>query len=132
MPSLLLADNIVYLASSFAHHFPRLLNSSFQKEGILLTAEQFAILNLLARQDGIPQQEISKTLERDKTTITRVLINLKKQSLIRQQGNIEDTRAKYVYITTLGKKYNARALQVAGNLYTHVPNSISTFLHLLH
>lgn len=125
MPSLSFNDNITYLASSFAHHFARLLTLSFQQQGIPVTAEQFAILMLLANQDGLPQQDISKKLERDKTTITRVLINLKKQGLIRQEGNKEDTRAKYVYLTAQGKKLQARALQVAGSIYTHILKGIS-------
>ena len=118
-------DNITYLASSFAHHFARLLTSSFQQQGIPVTAEQFAILMLLSNQNGIPQQDISLQLERDKTTITRVLINLKKQALIRQEGNKNDTRAKYVYLTAKGKKMQSRALQVAASIYSHILNGIS-------
>ncbi len=120
MPSLPLNNNIIYLVSSFAHHFTRLLTLSFQKQGIAVTAEQFAILVLLSQQDGLPQQEISKRLERDKTTITRVLINLKKQGLIRQQGDTADSRAKRVFLTAQGKRLQARALEVAGDLYTYV------------
>lgn len=120
MPSLPLNNNIIYLVSSFAHHFTRLLTFSFQKQGIAVTAEQFAILVLLSQQDGLPQQEISKRLERDKTTITRVLINLKKQGLIRQQGDTADSRAKRVFLTAQGKRLQARALEVAGDLYTYV------------
>lgn len=120
MPSLPLNNNIIYLVSSFAHHFTRLLTLSFQKQGIAVTAEQFAILVLLSQQDGLPQQEISKRLERDKTTITRVLINLKKQGLIRQQGDTADSRAKRVFLTAQGKRLQARAVEVAGDLYTYV------------
>lgn len=120
MPSLPLNNNIIYLVSSFAHHFTRLLTLSFQKQGIPVTAEQFAILVLLSQEDGLPQQEISQRLERDKTTITRVLINLKKQKLIRQQGDAADSRAKQVYLTAQGKRLQARALEVAGDLYTYV------------
>lgn len=125
MPSLPLNSNITYLVSSFSHQFARLLTLSFQKQGIAVTAEQFAILVLLSQQDGLPQQEISVRLERDKTTITRVLINLKKQGLIRQQGNASDNRAKSVYLTAQGKRLYARAVQVAGNLYTHILSGIN-------
>jgi len=125
MPPPSFNDNIIYLTSSFAHHFSRLLTLSFQQQEIPLTAEQFAILALLAREDGLAQQEISKRLERDKTTITRVLMNLKKQGLIRQQENKVDGRAKYVYLTAQGRKWQARAMQVAGALYTHVMQGIS-------
>ncbi|HEX2845551.1 MAG TPA: MarR family transcriptional regulator [Chitinophagaceae bacterium] len=125
MSPLPLNSNITYLVSSFAHQFARLLTLSFQKQGIAVTAEQFAILVLLSQQDGLPQQEISKRLERDKTTITRVLINLKKLGLIRQQGDDADSRAKYVYLTAQGKRLQARALQVAGDLYTHVLSGIN-------
>lgn len=125
MFSLPLNSNITYLVSSFAHHFARLLTLSFQRENIAITAEQFTILTLLSQQDGLPQQEIGKRLERDKTTITRVLINLKKRGLIRQQGDTADNRARYIYLTAQGKKLQARALQVAENLYTYVLSGIS-------
>ncbi len=118
-------DNIIYQVSSFAHHFTRLLTTSFQQQAIPITAEQFSILMLLAGEDGIGQNDISKRLERDKTTVTRVLINLNKQGLIRRKGDASDARAKKVSLTTRGKKVQVKALQVAAALYSRAVGNAS-------
>lgn len=118
-------DNIIYLISSFAHHFTRLLNNAFQRNGIPLTAEQFSILMLLAQEDGINQQEISRRLERDKTTVTRVLTNMITQGLIRHRADANDGRARIIYLTPLGRKLQENAASISAALYIQALEGVS-------
>ncbi len=124
MPDLKVSNNITYLASSFSHHFTNLLTRQLQTNGIAVTAEQFAILVLLWQEGSLPQARIYKTLERDKTTITRVLLNLKKTGFIKQEIDPDDTRMKIVGLTAKGKKSRSVALEIAGALYQNVLKSV--------
>ncbi len=120
-----LDDNIVYLISSFSHHFTRALTAAFQRSTLPISPEQFAILVLLAHEDGINQQEISRRLERDKTTVTRVLGNLIDQGLVRTRKDAVDGRARIVHLTATGRKLQEDAVSISASLYIQALEGIS-------
>lgn len=120
-----LDQNIIYLCADFSHKFNQALTAAFKQQEIAITAEQFSILVTLWYRDGISQKEISEQLNRDKTTITRVLMNMKKAKLIRQVTDKNDNRANLVYLTPRGKALQQAGVKVAGGLYQQVLKGIS-------
>jgi DNA-binding MarR family transcriptional regulator len=118
-------DNIIYLISSFAHHFNRALTVAFQRNGLPVTAEQFSVLTLLAQEDGINQQEISRRLERDKTTVTRVLTNLINRGLVRHKTDSADGRARIIHLTPTGRKLHENAVSISASLYIQALEGVS-------
>ena len=118
-------DNIIYLISSFSHHFTRALSAAFQRNGLAVTPEQFAILMLLSQEDAINQQEISRRLERDKTTVTRVLTKLVSQGLVRHKADPADGRARIIYLTPAGRKMQENAASISASLYIQSLEGIS-------
>jgi DNA-binding MarR family transcriptional regulator len=118
-------NNITYLCSRFAHGFTLALTKAFQQHNIAITAEQFSILVVLWEKDGVSQNEISRALDRDKTTITRVLVHLRSSNYITQEVDENDNRSKRVCLTKKGKVLQAKALEVAGNLYTQIVQDLS-------
>lgn len=119
-----LNQNIIYLSAEFAHRFSQVLAAAFKQQNIDITAEQFSILVVLWYRDGISQKEISEQLNRDKTTITRVLMNMKKNKLIKQVMDAEDNRSNLVYLTAKGKAIQKAGVQVSGQLYMKVLKDI--------
>lgn len=119
-----LDQNIIYLCAEFAHRFGQVLAAAFKQHNIDITAEQFSILVVLWYRDGISQKEISEQLNRDKTTITRVLMNMKKNKLIRQVTDKEDNRSNLVFLTAKGKAIQKAGVQVSGQLYGQVLKDI--------
>lgn len=69
-----------------------------------ITPEQNLILLLLWGKDGRSQNEIAKSLVKDKTNITRMLDNLEKKELITRHINESDARSYNVYLTEKGIK----------------------------
>jgi len=122
---IVLQTNITYLCTQFAHGFTLALSKAFRQNNIDITAEQFSILVALWEQEGVSQNEISSALGRDKTTITRVLVNLRNNRYITQEADEKDGRSKRVFLTKRGKALQERALDVAGRLYTQVMQDIS-------
>ncbi len=115
-----LDQNIIFLCAEFSHRFGQALSAAFKEHGITVTAEQFSILVVLWYQDGISQKEISEKLNRDKTTVTRVLMNMKKNKLIKQVTDAGDNRSNLVYLTGKGKEVQKKGVQVSGQLYQQV------------
>jgi DNA-binding MarR family transcriptional regulator len=119
-----LEQNIIFLSAEFSHRFGQAMAAAFKQHNIDITAEQFAVLVVLWYQDGISQKEISEKLNRDKTTITRVLMNMKKNRLIKQVTDAEDNRSNLVYLTAKGKEVQKAGVAASGQLYMQVLKGI--------
>jgi DNA-binding MarR family transcriptional regulator len=119
-----LSDNIIYLCNDFSHRFALLLSRRFEEKGIPVTPEQFAILVILLYRDGITQKEISENLNRDKTTIARVVNNMKKKGIVRQVTDESDNRAKLIYLTKEGRMLQQEALNVSGEVYMQLMDGV--------
>ncbi|HWP95419.1 MAG TPA: MarR family transcriptional regulator [Syntrophomonadaceae bacterium] len=68
-----------------------------------VTPEQWALLNSLWEQDGIPQKELSQKSFKDQPTTTRILDKLAQRGLIHRQVDPDDRRAFLIYLTTEGQ-----------------------------
>jgi DNA-binding MarR family transcriptional regulator len=83
-----------------------------QKEGLDATVEQSRILAHLWFRDGQRQQELSICVDRDKTTITRVLSNMEKNNLVVRIADQADKRSRLVYLTHKGKSLQEKILVI--------------------
>jgi DNA-binding MarR family transcriptional regulator len=120
-----LNDNVVYLCSQFSHQFALALSRRFVARGLKVTPEQFTILVALLFKDGVTQKEISETLGRDKTTIARVMSNLKKNGLVKDATDESDNRAKLIYLTSKGRAIQKEAVDISGMLYMETTKGIN-------
>src|SRR6185295_11468461 len=91
--------------------------AAFKKQRIPVTVEQFSILVLLFYKNGINQQEISVLLNRDKTTIARVIVNMERNNLIVRMTDRSDNRGKLIYLTDEGERVQKKAVACSGKLY---------------
>jgi MarR family transcriptional regulator, organic hydroperoxide resistance regulator len=112
-----LDTNILYLCGEVTHNLHRALTVAFRKKGIAVTVEQFSVLALLFYKDGINQQEISARLNRDKTTIARIISNMERDRMIVRMTDKTDTRGRLVFLTRKGRTIQRRAIERAGGLY---------------
>lgn len=86
-------------------HKMRLLHDKvFQKNNIDLNVEQFILLKFLECNDGANQQQLSGIIDRDKTTIARLISKLEKKNTLLRVNSKEDKRVNNIYITNLGKQ----------------------------
>ena len=87
-----------------SHKLRLMLDKKFHSNSIDINIEQFIVLHLLNRNDGISQQEISNIIDRDKTTITRLINRMETKNLLLRVPCKEDKRVKNIYITNYGKE----------------------------
>ncbi|NMM61525.1 MarR family transcriptional regulator [Clostridium sp. P21] len=69
-----------------------------------ITTEQWAVLLKLVEKEGINQKLLSKEVEKDQATLTRILDILERKSLIIRKKCDEDRRSFLIYATDKGKK----------------------------
>ncbi len=77
-----------------------------------VTADQFVLLSLLARQDGITQQQLCRRASSDPNTIRAILVLLENGGLIARGQHPTDARARRVTLTRKGRQTHAKLSRV--------------------
>ncbi len=96
--------SIVAMLGRTSHKMRLLLDRTFHKNNFDINVEQFVLLRILSKSDGINQQELSTIIERDKTTVARLLSKMEKRNLILRVSSKVDKRENHIYITNFGKE----------------------------
>jgi DNA-binding MarR family transcriptional regulator len=76
-----------------------------------VTANQFVLLALLAEDDGITQQQLTRRAFSDPNTIRAMLVLMEKQGLVVREQHPEDGRARHITITSRGRETFERLLE---------------------
>lgn len=84
----------------------------FKSNSIALTPEQWLVLQFLSYKDGISQQALANAMFKDKPSITRLLDNLEKHSLIARLVDKVDKRSNIIHITKNGSSIHQKAKNV--------------------
>ena len=91
----------------------RRLQKKFNTAGIQLTIEQWSVLYQLWKEDGKSQQELCNSTFRDKPSITRLIDNLEKLSLVKRVSDEKDRRINKVFLTKNALKLQEDTMQLA-------------------
>ena len=92
--------------------FHRRANASTQSAGV--TADQFVVLSVLAREPGIMQITIVERTASDPNTIAAILRLLEERGLVRREAHHSDRRARCVFLTAQGRRVQRRAAKKVG------------------
>lgn len=96
--------SIVAILGHTSHKMRLMLDRAFHKKNPDVNVEQFVLLNILRANDGINQQSLAIMLDKDKTTIARIVSKIEKNNLILRVPSKDDKRSNHVYITNYGKE----------------------------
>ena len=117
MEPVTLNENLAFLIGDVNHRIYQNITRIFRQNKYNVTLEQFSVLALLWYQDGLKQQEIAERLNRDKTTITRVVNNMIRQNLVVKIPDKTDLRATLIYLTNYGRQVQDKMVSSAGTVY---------------
>ena len=112
-----LEDNIIYLIGEITRLSHKRVSSIFNENKFDVTVEQFGVLAVLWYQEGINQQAIANGLNRDKTTITRIIENMTKKNLLVKVPDQLDKRNKLIYLTDKGRSLQEDMIRSTGIVY---------------
>ena len=89
--------------------FHRRVNAWMLNHGI--TADQYVVLRVVAREPGITQIQIVERAASDPNTIAAILRLLEQRGLVDRQSHSRDRRARCVFLTAAGRKLQQRAFK---------------------
>ncbi|MFH5833656.1 MarR family winged helix-turn-helix transcriptional regulator [Halalkalibaculum sp. DA384] len=87
----------------------RTLIRRFEEEEIELTVEQYFILNILDKEDGLILQEVAEIVDRDKSAVLRHIDGLESNHFITRVTDSGDKRRKLLLVTKPGLQVLERA-----------------------
>jgi DNA-binding MarR family transcriptional regulator len=102
----------------------RFLNQQFKNAGLNITREQWTVLAVLWRQDGIAQQKIADETDRDKPSTTRLLDNLEKMGYIERKADTADRRINSIFLTPLGRDSEQKIMEVVNDTFDKITSGI--------
>jgi DNA-binding MarR family transcriptional regulator len=80
------------------------LQNRLNHAGVDLTVDQWVLIDHIARNQGITQNELAEITAKDAPTITRILDLLVKKGLVERRNATEDRRRFHVFLTTAGEQ----------------------------
>ena len=96
--------------------FHRRANAGVLDAGV--TADQFVLLSVLAREPGITQITVVERTASDPNTVAAILRLLEQRGLVRREAHARDRRARCVFLTAEGRRVQRRAARAAESLLT--------------
>lgn len=94
----------------------RKLRERFKNEDLVLTIEQFFILNILDNEDGLILQEVAEIVDRDKSAVLRHVDGLEKNHFVTRVTDSRDKRRKLLLVTKRGMEALKKARSVDDQL----------------
>lgn len=120
-----LDDNLIFQLGAIARKVHQHVENVFRNENLDITPEQFSLLTILWYNEGISIKELADRSQRDKTTISRVVSNMIKHDLIRRLGNVDDKRAKRIFLTDKGRNLQDQLVMLSGEIYVEALGNLS-------
>jgi MarR family transcriptional regulator for hemolysin len=96
--------------------FHRRANSWWLEHGV--TADQFVLLTIVAREPGITQISIVERTSLDPNTVAAVPRRLEQRRLVRREAHGRDRRLRCVYLTAEGRRVQERTPEDAEPILT--------------
>ncbi|MGG7143121.1 MarR family winged helix-turn-helix transcriptional regulator [Clostridium nigeriense] len=93
------------------------------KEGI--HPGQMKLLSIILKNDGIIQRELAEILDMRPSSLTEILSNLEKNSLITRKQDEDDRRVMHVHLTEEGKSSIKNFKQAKEDLHDSVFNCLT-------
>ena len=93
------------------------------KEGV--HPGQMKLLSIISKNDGIIQRDLAEILDMRPSSLTEMVSNLEKNSLISRKQDENDRRVMHVYLTEEGKKIIENFKQAKDDLHDSVFNCLT-------
>ncbi len=100
-------------------------NEKYKEGGIDLRSQQAILLNIIAANDGLVQNDLAFFTNRDKTTLTRLINSLETKDLVQRISSKSDKRKKKIFITDEGRKMIDRIRPIIKNAMQDLESGVT-------
>ncbi|SIR55567.1 transcriptional regulator, MarR family [Peribacillus simplex] len=90
-----------------------------------VTPEQWGIISVLCSQKGTTQKELAEAIDKDQTTIVRMIQSMEKKGVVMKSFNDQDRRSHYLFLTEKGDDIKQTILPVVKDAHHFVTSNLS-------
>lgn len=120
----ILEESLGYVMGRATRSLGALVNRNFAAAGHDVTCEQWSVLVNLGKKNGQSQQELAGQICKDKTSVTRLIDNMEKHSLVVRIPSKDDRRQKLIYLTKKGQDLQSKLVVIIQNTLLEAQKSI--------
>jgi len=89
-----------------------------------ITPEQWSIISVLNDQNGLTQKELAEAIDRDQTTIVRMIHSMEKKEFVKKVFNDKDKRSHYLFLTEKGERIKNKLIPVVNDAHRFVTTNL--------
>jgi len=89
-----------------------------------ITPEQWSIISVLNDQNGLTQKELAEAIDRDQTTVVRMIHSMEKKEFVKKVFNDKDKRSHYLFLTEKGERIKNKLIPVVNDAHRFVTTNL--------
>jgi len=90
-----------------------------------VTPEQWGIISVLDRDRSMTQKEVSEAIDRDQSTVVRMITSLEKKGIVTRLQNNYDKRSHNLFLSTKGDQLKTILVSVVKEAHDDVTRNLS-------
>lgn len=90
-----------------------------------ITPEQLNIISVLNSQRGTTQKELAETIDKNQTTVVRMIQSMERKGIVKKVFNDQDRRSHELYLTEKGEELKKTILPVVIDAHNFVTSHLS-------
>lgn len=91
-----------------------------------VTPEQWSIICYLDSDRALTQKELAEAIDRDQTTVVRMIHSLERKGMVRRVLNDQDKRSHYLYLSEKGADVKQQLLVTVKDAHDYVTRGLDT------
>lgn len=119
-----LSQSLGYLLARSSRKLSTFANQRLAEAGFDISIEQWAVIHHLGLSDGLNQADLADLLDKDKTSVARLLAKMERNNLLLRIQDRNDRRNKQVYLTHQGKEHYAQVPKVLFSILDEVQEGV--------
>ncbi|KQY94682.1 MarR family transcriptional regulator [Paenibacillus sp. Root52] len=89
-----------------------------------VTPEQWSIISYLDTDKAMTQKELAEAIDRDQTTVVRMIHSLERKGMVRRIVNDQDKRSHHLYLSPKGEEVKQRLLLTVKDAHNYVTRGL--------
>ncbi|HEK9098808.1 MarR family transcriptional regulator [Bacillus pfraonensis] len=91
-----------------------------------VTPEQWSLISILDSQRGMTQKDLAQTIDKDHSTIVRMIHSMERKGFVVKNFNEHDKRSHYIFLTEKGEEIKKDILPVVKNANDFVTSGLTS------
>ncbi len=116
-------QEFVYALLMVQASYRQAIQKEIREQGIDLTFEMIQVMRCLYRKDAVNQQELANQNYKDKSSLSYLLNNMEKRSLVNRIENPNDKRSKLIILTHEGQALHQQIKTLFEALYQKIEDA---------